>query len=133
MTKYDVNWKDYRLPTGQDFAMAVCEYNNKVRHMTFGADPLRRMFIQGVEVKDGICSSAEHCLALDCPLNRSEPEHLAHMLDMHEDEPVDKATASLWGQTTALGCLVEMARRFSLELQAEAASQNLKNDSAQNC
>ncbi len=122
MTRYDTKWMDYRLPTGQDFAMAVCGYNGKVRHMTIGADPLRRMFISYVEVEGQNCSTAQHCLALDCPLNHTEQEHLAHMLDMPVDEPMDEATARLWGKDTAVGCLVEMAHRFSESLAASRAA-----------
>jgi hypothetical protein len=119
MTRYETTWKDYSLPTGQQFAMAVCGYNRKVRHMTLGQDPLRRMFVTSVDVEGQHCSQGDHCLALDCPLNHSENEHLAHMLDMHVDEPVDEETARLWGQPTTVGCLVEMARRFSQELERE--------------
>jgi hypothetical protein len=116
MTRFDTKWIDYRLPTGQDFAMAVCGYSGKVRHMTIGNDPLRRMFVQHVDVNDQICSSGDHCLALDCPLNHTEHEHLTHMLDMSVDEPVDEETAKAWGKNSAVDCLVEMAHRFSESL-----------------
>jgi hypothetical protein len=121
MPSYVTTWKDYRLPTGQEFAMAVCGYNGKVRHMTIGNDPLRRMFVREVTVEGDFCSTAQHCLALDCPLNKTEQEHLSHMLDMRQDEPVDAETAKLWGRDTAVGCLVEMARRFSKSLESEQA------------
>jgi hypothetical protein len=119
MKRYDTKWMDYRLPTGQDFAMAVCGYNNKVRHMTFGNDQLRRMFVTFVEVEGQSCSTSQHCLALDCPLNHTEHEHLAHMLDMNTDEPVDEATAKMWGKSSAVDCLVEMAHRFTESLAKE--------------
>lgn len=124
MTLYDTDWKDYQLPTGQAFAMAVCGYSNLVRHMTIGEDLIRRMLIQGIEVDEKRCSAGGHCLALECSLNHTDPEHLAHMLDMAEDEPVDEETAKLWNKDTAVGCLVEMARRFSASLAADQAAQN---------
>ena len=119
MATYDTTWKDFKLPTGQVFAMAVCGYSGLVRHMTLGDDPMRRMFVKNVEVEGKSCSSGDHCLALECPLNHTEREHLAHMLDMNQDEPVDEETARLWGKNTAVDCLVEMARRFSASLAAE--------------
>ncbi|MCL2150444.1 MAG: hypothetical protein FWH51_05940 [Dehalococcoidia bacterium] len=119
MTIYNVTWRDFQLPTGQAFAMAVCGYSKLVRHMTIGLDPIRRMFVKGIEINEEHCNTNEHCLALECHLNHTNPEHLAHMLDMEEDESVDEETARLWGQNTAVGCLVEMARRFSASLAAD--------------
>lgn len=120
MPKYETEWKDYKLPTGQDFAVAVCGYSNRVRHMTFGQDPLRKLFVQSVVVEENEnCSSADHCLATDCPLNHTEGEHLAHMLDMNEDEAVDEETSKMWGADTAVGCLVAMAKRISDEMAVE--------------
>jgi hypothetical protein len=84
------------------------------------------MFITRMDVSDGKCSAGDHCLALECPLNHTEHEHLVHMLDMSQDEPVDKETARMWGKDTAVGCLVEMARRFSTSLKA-AESQKEEN------
>ena len=83
-----------------------------------GEDHLRRMTVRNVEINGENCNAGEHCLALECPLNRTGPEHLAHMLDMEQDEQVDEETAKLWGRDTAVSCLVEMARRFSASLTA---------------
>jgi len=116
MAVYETTWKDFQLPTGQAFAMAVCGYSKLVRHMTMGEEPIRRMFVKSIEVEGERCSTGDHCLALECPLNHTENDHLAHMLDMNKDEPVDEETAKLWGKDTAVGCLVEMARRFSASL-----------------
>lgn len=116
MPLYETTWQDFQLPTGQTFAMAVCGYSRRIRHMTIGHDLIRRLLVQGIKVDGTSCSAAEHCLALECPLNRTAPEHLAHMLDTDQDEPVDGETARLWGRDTAVGCLVEMARRFSESL-----------------
>ena len=129
MAHFETNWQDFRLPSGQTFAMAVCGYSKLVRHMTIGEDPIRRMLIRGIEVDGDLCNTSEHCLALECSLNRTGSEHLAHMLDMNEDEPVDEETALLWGQQTAVGCLVEMARRFSASLATadDAQLQNKQN------
>jgi len=109
MAKYSTNWVDYRLPTGQEFSVAICGYNGKVRHMYIGNDPVRRQFIAYVFVDDQSCHTAEHCLALDCPLNRSEHEHLLHMLDMNEDEPLDPEAAKQWGTESTLECFLKFA------------------------
>ena len=113
MPKYSTKWVDYRLPTGQEFAVAVCGFAGKVRHMYIGNDPVRRMFIHHVYVDDGVCQTAEHCLALDCPLNRSEQEHLLHMLDMNEDEALDPEAAKQWGSQSTLDCFLQFARKMS--------------------
>ena len=81
MQKYLTRWIDYKLPTGQEFSVAVCGYSGKVRHMYLGDDPIRRMIAQHVYAEEGFCQIGDHCLALDCPLNRAEQEHLLHMLD----------------------------------------------------
>jgi hypothetical protein len=113
MPKYPTKWVDYRLPTGQDFAVAVCGYSGKVCHMYIGKDPVRRAFIHNIYVEDGNCQTAEHCLALDCPLNRSEQEHLLHMLDMNEDEPLDSEAAQQWGTESTLECFLKLAHKIS--------------------
>ena len=113
MATHETTWQDFQLPTGQPFSMAICGYSKLVRHLTLERDFIRRLFVQDIEINDQNCSANEHCLALECPLNHTSREHLAHMLDMEQDEPVDEETAKLWGQNTAVDCLVEMARRFS--------------------
>jgi hypothetical protein len=119
MPKYSTNWVDYRLPTGQEFAVAVCGYSGKVRHMYIGNDPVRRAFIHNVYVEDESCQTAAHCLALDCPLNRSEQEHLLHMLDMNEDEPLDNDSAQQWGTQSTLECFLRFARKIGEQLPEE--------------
>jgi hypothetical protein len=120
MSKYLTNWIDYRLPTGQEFSVAICGYSGKVRHMYLGHDPIRRAFAQHVYVEEEQCQTAEHCLALDCPLNRADPEHLLHMLDMTEDEPSDAETAAQWGSTSTLQCFLRFVRKISELLPDEA-------------
>lgn len=119
MPKYSTKWVDYRLPTGQDFAVAVCGYTGKVRHMYIGNDLVRRMFIHNVYVTDGACQTAEHCLALDCPLNRAETEHLLHMLDMNEDEPLDAEAAKQWGTESTLQSFLKFAQKMNEFLPEE--------------
>jgi hypothetical protein len=119
MSKYSTNWVDYRLPTGQNFAVAICGYSGKVRHMYIGHDPVRRMFIHGVHVDGESCQTAEHCLALDCPLNRAQQEHLLHMLDMNEDEPLDPETAQQWGTESTLECFLKFANKIGEQLPEE--------------
>ncbi len=119
MPKYATNWVDYRLPTGQDFAVAVCGYTGKIRHMYIGCDPVRRAFIHNVMIDEESCHTAAHCLALDCPLNRAESEHLLHMLDMNEDEPLDTETAQQWGTGSTLQSFLMFARKIQAMLPEE--------------
>jgi hypothetical protein len=119
MPKYPTNWVDYRLPTGQEFSVAVCGYAGKVRHMYIGNDPVRRAFIHSIYVDDESCQTAAHCLALDCPLNRSEPEHLLHMLDMNEDEMLDPETAKEWGTASTLESFLKFAQKVNELLPEE--------------
>jgi hypothetical protein len=119
MPKYATDWVDYRLPTGQEFAVAVCGYTGKIRHMYIGKDPVRRMFIHHVEVEEGFCHTGDHCLALDCPLNRAEPEHLLHMLDMNEDEVLDPEAAEQWGTQSTLDSFLQFVRKMTALLPEE--------------
>ena len=123
MPRYATEWIDYQLPSGQDFAVAVCGYAGKVRHMYIGQDPVRRAFVQHVYVDGDSCQTAGHCLALDCRLNRSEPDHLLHMLDMMEDEPADEETAAQWGTTSTLQCFLRFAHKISESLPEEKKAQ----------
>jgi hypothetical protein len=119
MPKYPTKWIDYRLPTGQEFAVAVCGYAGKVRHMYIGRDPVRRMLINDIYVEDESCQLAAHCLALDCPLNKAENEHLLHMLDMNEDEPLDSETAAQWGTDSTLNSFLIFAGKITQQLPEE--------------
>ncbi len=119
MPKYSTNWVDYRLPTGQEFAVAICGYAGKVRHMYIGNDPVRRAFVRHVFVENDWCQTAEHCLALDCPLNRSQQDHLLHMLDMNEDELLDPEAAQQWGTSSTLDSLLKFAHKMSELLPEE--------------
>ncbi len=119
MPKYPTNWVDYHLPAGQEFAVAVCGYTGKIRHMYIGKDPVRRMFIHHVEVEEEFCRTGDHCLALDCPLNRSEPEHLLHMLDMNEDEALDGEAAEQWGTESTLDSFLKFSRKMTELLPEE--------------
>jgi hypothetical protein len=81
--------------------------------MYLGHDPIRRAFAQHIFVEEELCQTGEHCLALSCPLNRAEPEHLLHMLDMMEDEPADAETAEQWGSNSTLQCFLRFAGKIS--------------------
>jgi hypothetical protein len=118
MPKYETTWVDFSLPTGQEFAVAVCGYAGKVRHMYIGKDPVRRAFVHNVYDEDS-CHTAAHCLALDCPLNRSEQEHLLHMLDMNEDEALDPETAKEWGTESTLQSFLKLAHKMNESLPEE--------------
>lgn len=120
MTEYPTTWQQYRLPDGREFAIAVCGYSGRVRHLTIDHDIMRQSCILCNMIDGGKCSSATHCLALECPLNHTEHEHLMHMLDMWTDEPADEESVKQLGRKTVVGCLVEMARRISDSLVADA-------------
>jgi hypothetical protein len=119
MPKYLSEWVDYQLPSGQDFSVAVCGYAGKVRHMYIGQDPVRRLFVRHAFVEEDFCQTGDHCLALDCRLNRAESEHLLHMLDMLEDEPADEETAKQWGTDSTLQCFIRFAHKVSESLPEE--------------
>ena len=106
MPKYVTKWMDYRLPTGQEFSVAVCGYSGMV-------------LVQHVYVEKGFCQTGDHCLALDCPLNRSEREHLLHMLDMTEDEVMDPEAAEQWGTDSTLDGFLLFARKVTESLPEE--------------
>jgi hypothetical protein len=112
MSKYATKWIDYSLPEGEEFSLAVCGYSGMIRNMYIGTDPVRRMLTRYVYVEDGFCSSGDHCFALDCPLNRSEKEHLLHMMDMTEDENLDPDTARQWGTESTLDGFILFARKI---------------------
>jgi hypothetical protein len=128
MPRYTTTWVDYRLPTGQEFAVAVCGYSGLVRHMTFGQDPIRRMFAKFEDVEGKQCQTGEHCLALDCPLNHTKPEHLAHMLDMFTDEPTDEKGSEIWGTGSTVEAMVKFAKKVSEELPEELKKTKLPNE-----
>lgn len=111
MPKYKTKWLDYRLPSGQDYAVAVCGYSGRIRHMTFGKDDVRRMSVVSETVEQE-CNVAKHCLALDCPLNRTEREHILHMLDMYEDETLDEETSRQWKTESALEGLIKFVEKM---------------------
>jgi hypothetical protein len=119
MPKYSTKWVDYQLPAGQQFAVAICGFAGRVRHMYIGNDPVRRAFVRHVHIEHDWCQTAEHCLALDCPLNRSEQEHLLHMLDMNEDELLDPNEAEQWGTSSTLQCFLQFAQRITESLPEE--------------
>jgi len=113
MPKYPITWVDYSLPTGRKFSVAVCGQSGRICHMFLGDDVLRRSFIRQVNVEGQNCSGGQHCLALDCPLNKTSKEHLVHMLDMHEDEVLDEETAKLWGTDSMAEGLVKFAEKMN--------------------
>jgi len=119
MPKYPVTWVDYRLPTGKEFAVAVCGYSRKIRHMYLGTDIIRRQFINHVNVEGKHCNASRHCLDLGCPLNRTPREHLLHMLDMNEDETLDAKTSELWGTESTIEGLVKFAKKMNQSLPKE--------------
>ena len=119
MPKYKTTWLDGRLPSGQAFAVAVCGYSGKIRHMIIGDDPLRRMLIRFEIVDDNQCQTADHCLATDCPLNTTEHRHVLHMLDMYDDEKLDANNAKLWETENVAKGLLKFASKMNEAIPAE--------------
>ena len=113
MARYITTWLDYTLPAGEDFSIAVCGYSGKIRHMIIGEDTLRKQMIIFTDTTLKTCSSAEHCLVLSCPLNQSKPEHLAHMLDMWTDEPLDEELVGIWNTSSSVDALVKFADKMN--------------------
>lgn len=56
---------------------------------------------------------------VSCPLNKTEPGHVAHMLDMWDDEPLDEETAKAFGTRTAIEYLVKFAEQMNEVLPPE--------------
>jgi hypothetical protein len=77
------------------------------------------MMVQHIDIEGGYCQTGDHCLALDCPLNRADPEHLLHMLDMNEDEPLDPEVAAQWDTESTLDCLLKFAQKMNALLPEE--------------
>ena len=109
--RYPTEWSTVSLGDYTVY-VCICSYSNLVRHLSFEEDDLRQKLIRHVTIYDGVCSAGTHCLALDCPLNHTEDEHLAHMLDMPFDEEADEELKRVWGRDTVAGCYVEMAKRL---------------------
>jgi len=114
---------DYRLSSGQEFSVAVCSYSGMVRHLYLGTDPVRRMLVKHVFIEDEYCQTGDHCLAMDCPMNRAEREHLLHMLDMNEDEAMDPEAAKQWGTESTLDSFLIFARKMTESLPEELKKQ----------
>ncbi|MDO8716226.1 MAG: hypothetical protein Q7J73_05400 [Dehalococcoidales bacterium] len=113
MSEYQLTVLDYRLPDGQPFTVTVCGYNGKVRHMSIGTDAMRHLRGTSVDVTESKCQASKHCLALSCPLNKTEPMHLAHLLEMPADESLDEETASICGTKSSVDALVKFADKMS--------------------
>ena len=119
MPKYKTTWLDGKLPSGQIFSVAVCGYSGRVRHMIIGDDPIRRMLVRFETVEGNQCQTAEHCLAIDCPLNRTEHEHILHMLDMYYEEKLDAETAKAWETGSVVEGLCKFANKMNEAIPAE--------------
>ena len=111
MPKYPITWMDYRLPTGREFSVAICGNTSKICHMFLGQDFVRRSFIRELDVEGQNCSAGQHCLSLDCTLNKTPREHLMHMLDMYEDEALDEETAKIWGTESTVDSLLKFVKQ----------------------
>ncbi len=124
MPTYKTTWLDYTLPTGEDFGVAICGYRGSIRHMTFGSDVVRRMFVTS-EIVDKECNVSQHCLDLECPLNHTQRDHIMHMLDMAEDEKLDEETAEKWGTGSAIDGMLKFINNISQGIPGELKKQNL--------
>jgi hypothetical protein len=119
MAKYRTTWLDGKLPTGQIFSVAVCGYSGKIRHMIIGEDPMRHTLMRFESVDGNQCQTAEHCLAKDCLLNKTEYEHTLHMLDMYYEEKLDPETADRWTTDSVVEGLIKFAEKMNESVPAE--------------
>ena len=113
MPKYPLTIQDYKLKDGQPFTVTVCGYIGKIRHMSVGNDTMRYLRPVSVDITDSKCEGSKHCLALSCPLNKTEPMHLAHMLEMPVDEPLDEEIAGICGTKSSVEALVKFADKMN--------------------
>jgi hypothetical protein len=119
MPKYKTTWLDGKLPSGQLFAVAVCGYSGKIRHMTIGDDPTRRILMRFETVDGNQCQVSNHCLATDCPLNKTENKHMMHMLDMYYEEKLDPESSNTWETDSVLEGLLKFATKMNESVPAE--------------
>lgn len=119
MPRYPLTVLDYRLPDGQPFTVTVCGYSGKVRHMSIGTDAMRHLRSASVDVTESKCQASKHCMALSCPLNKTEPLHLAHTLEMPADEPLDEETANICGTKSSIDALVKFAGKMNEVIPVE--------------
>lgn len=119
MSRYPLTVLDYRLPDGQAFTVTVCGYGGKVRHLSIGDDTLRHLRKTSVDITDSKCEASRHCLALSCPLNHTEPFHMAHLLEMWTDEQLDEETAGICGTKSSVDALVKFADKMNEVLPEE--------------
>ena len=110
---------DYRLQDGQEFTVTVCGYSGKVQHLTIGVDTLRNLRRSFANITDSGCEASQHCLAVNCSLNRTPPEHLAHLLEMEADEPLDKETTRICGTSSTIDYMVKFAEKMNDLLPGE--------------
>lgn len=113
MPRYPLTIQDYKLQDGQPFTVTVCGYIGKIRHMSMGTDTMRYLRPVSVDITDSKCEGSKHCLALSCPLNKTEPMHLAHMLEMPVDELLDEETALMCGTKSSVDALVKFADKMN--------------------
>ncbi|MDD4466088.1 MAG: hypothetical protein PHY25_05380 [Dehalococcoidales bacterium] len=128
MAKYETVWLDGKLESGNEYAVGVCTYSRKVRHLIIGKDPFKRMILKSVNIEGEACSSAAHCLALSCPLNHTGKEHLAHMLDMSADEKLDEATAEAWGTDSTIEGLMKFVDKINESLPEDLNNPDQSTD-----
>ena len=119
MPKYPLTVLDYKQNNGQPFTVTVCGYSGKIRDLVIGDDSTRYLRRSSVGVTGIRCEGSGHCLAFTCSLNKTEPGHVAHMLDMWTDEPLDEETARLYGVKSAVEYLIKFAEQMNEVLPAE--------------
>lgn len=119
MAKYPLIVVEYQQKDGQPFTVTVCGYSGKVRHLVIGEDTTRYMRPTMVDVKGIKCEGSGHCLAFSCTLNKTETGHVAHMLDMWDDEPLDEETTRQYGIKTTVEYLIKFAEQMNDVLPSE--------------
>ncbi len=120
MATYKAEWRDLKLPSGQQFSIGICGRSNTVYYMTYGLDPLKKLFQSEILFDANTeCSKGNSCLDKSCPFNKTTNATIAEMFDVNEDDEVDEETQKQWDAKTIVDCYVKMAAQISKELQME--------------
>jgi hypothetical protein len=113
MTRFITTWLDYSLPTGQEFAVAVCGYTGKIQYLTIEEDKSIRELLTSVEVTDKRCEAGESCLVLSCRYNKTGPDQIAQMLKVSPCESLDTAAVEIWQTESTVDALVKFVDKMN--------------------
>ena len=110
---------DYQQKDVETVSVSFCGYSGKIRYLVIGDDTISYLRPASVKISGLNCEGSGHCLAFSCPLNKTEIGHVAHMLDMWADEPLDEETAKTSGARSAVEYLIKFVEQMNEVLPAE--------------